>query len=127
MSAKKSRFGCLAILLVGLFVGGCSFSSKSFELSYHLPSDPGNLDPQIATTDSAYTILSNCLEGLLTKGAGGKILPATAESYTVSADGALYTFILKANAKWSNGDNVTADDFVFAFRRLFDKMCIRDR
>lgn len=121
MNAKRNRFICLAVLAVWLLLSGCSFSSGKIELTYHLPFDPQSLDPQIAATDSAYMILSNCLEGLLTKGPGGTILPASAESYTVSADGTLYTFTIKANAKWSNGETLTADDFVFAFRRLFDK------
>jgi oligopeptide transport system substrate-binding protein len=48
------------------------------------------------------------------------VAPGVAESWTISADGLTYTFKLRANAKWSNGDPVTASDFVFSFRRIED-------
>ena len=47
-------------------------------------------------------------------------MPGAAESWTVSPDGKVYTFKLRAGATWSNGDPVTADDFVYSFRRLVD-------
>ena len=47
-------------------------------------------------------------------------MPGAAESWTVSADGKVYTFKLRADGKWSDGSPVTADDFVFSWRRLVD-------
>ena len=57
-------------------------------------------------------ILGNLVEGLMQVDSDGRIIPAIAESCEVSGDGKTYTFHLR-DAKWSNGANVTADDFVF--------------
>ena len=46
------------------------------------------------------------------------LIPGAAESWTVSDDGTVYTFKIRADAVWSNGDPVTAEDFVYSFRRL---------
>ena len=59
-------------------------------------------------------------EGLVTEAANGELSPGVAESWTVSDDGLVYTFKLRQNAKWSNGDPVTANDFVFAYQRIQD-------
>ena len=59
-------------------------------------------------------------EGLVNVGLGGGLVPGAAESWTVSADGKVYTFALRRNARWSNGDPVTAEDFVFGMRRGAD-------
>ena len=52
--------------------------------------------------------------------ARGDLIPGAAESWTVSDDGTVYTFKLRAGAVWSNGDPVTAEDFVYALGRLED-------
>ena len=52
--------------------------------------------------------------------ADGSVIPAVAERWDISPDGRSYTFYLRPDAKWSNGDPVTADDFVFALRRIMD-------
>ena len=52
--------------------------------------------------------------------AKANVIPGAAESYTVSDDKKVYTFKLRADGKWSDGTPVTADDFVFAWRRLLD-------
>ena len=52
--------------------------------------------------------------------AKAELIPGAAESWTISDDGKVYTFKLRAGATWSNGDPVTADDFVYSFRRLLD-------
>ncbi len=80
--------------------------------------DPGSLDPHKATTLIESNILDELFEGLLARDAQGALVPGVAESWSVDADGAVFVFKLRADAKWSNGDPVTADDFVFALRRL---------
>lgn len=59
-------------------------------------------------------------EGLTIYDAAGKIVPGTAESWTLSDDGTVYTFKLRADAKWSDGTPVTAGDFVFSYQRVED-------
>lgn len=80
--------------------------------------DPDTLDPHLATTVSAGNILFNLFEGLTRLHPETlAVEPAMAERWEVSPDGLTYTFHLRG-AMWSNGDPVTADDFVFAWRRM---------
>lgn len=80
--------------------------------------DPATLDPSLATGFGEFKILSGLFEGLVC--ADTKTLepkPATAKSWEISDGGKKYTFRLDENAKWSDGSKVTANDFVFAWRR----------
>ena len=61
------------------------------------------------------------MEGLYRLDKDNKPIPAAAESSTKSEDGKKYTFKLRKDAKWSNGEPVTAKDFVYAWQRLLDK------
>ena len=83
------------------------------------PGEPETLDPQKTQTVVEADIVYDLFEGLLTYDAEGKLVPGVALSWTVSADGLTYDFDLREE-NWSNGDPVTADDFVFSFRRLLD-------
>src|SRR5690606_31940842 len=59
-------------------------------------------------------------EGLVAEAPNGDLIPGVAESWEISEDGKTYTFHLRANARWSNGDPVTAGDFVYGMRRSVD-------
>lgn len=82
--------------------------------------DPATLDHHRTQTVSEGRILKDLYEGLVTQDAKGEAVPGVAESWTVSDDGLTYTFTLREDAKWSNGDPVTAGDFSFAFHRIMD-------
>jgi len=82
--------------------------------------DPGSLDPHKATTVVEGNILAELYEGLVFHDAKGLVQPGVAKSWTVSDDKTIYRFTLRDDAKWSNGEPVTADDFVYAYRRLMD-------
>lgn len=82
--------------------------------------EPTGLDPQQANDGNDWQILQELFEGLVTPGPDGKTGPGMAESWTVSADGLTYTFKLRPNLKWSDGDALTAEDLVYSFRRLHD-------
>jgi oligopeptide transport system substrate-binding protein len=82
--------------------------------------EPDSLDPQLARSVSAATILRDVYEGLATLDRDGVPGPGVAERWQVSADGRVYTFHLRATARWSNGEPVLAPDFVAAWRRLVD-------
>ena len=71
-------------------------------------------------------ILGNTMEGLYRLDKENKPIPAAAESSTKSEDGKKYTFKLRKDAKWSNGDPVTAKDFVFAWQRLLDPKTVAE-
>lgn len=114
MGKIKKIFALLLILSLLIPVTGCSKPEDAY-IYFELPSPPLTLDPQIASGDSELLIIKNIHEGLLRKDADGKIVCGIAESYEKS--GLTYTFKLRKNAKWSNGENITAHDFVFALRR----------
>ena len=76
------------------------------------------LDPQ-RVSDGAPIAGQNLLEGMVTPDAAGTgVEPATADTWTVSHDGTVYTFHIRSDAKWSNGTPVTAQDFEWTYKRL---------
>ncbi len=82
--------------------------------------DPESLDPHKTSTVYEANILRDLFLGLTTEDAKAETIPGAAESWTVSADGKVYTFKLRAGAMWSDGSPVTANDFVFAWQRVVD-------
>jgi ABC-type oligopeptide transport system substrate-binding subunit len=80
--------------------------------------EPDSLDPHLARADSAANVLRDLYEGLTVLDAKGEPAPGVAERWDVAADGLTYTFHLRADARWSNGEPVTAQDFVASWRRL---------
>jgi oligopeptide transport system substrate-binding protein len=95
-------------------------ATASAEVVYHRgnTADPETLDQHKTSTTYEAHILRDLYEGLLSYSADGKAIPGAAESWTVSDDGMVYTFKLRDNGKWSNGDPVTASDFVYSLRRI---------
>src|SRR5262245_63467215 len=81
-------------------------------------SDPETLDPHKTSTVAEANLLRDLYEGLVIHNMKAEVAPGVAESWTTSTDGLTYTFRLRADARWSNGDGVTAWDFVFSLRRL---------
>jgi oligopeptide transport system substrate-binding protein len=82
-------------------------------------SEPKTLDPNLTDTDPEGKIEEALLEGLIISDPkdGSKQIPGVAESWEHNDDSSVWTFHLRTNAKWSNGDPVTADDFVFSAKR----------
>jgi oligopeptide transport system substrate-binding protein len=81
--------------------------------------EPVDLDPQIINVVQDFNIVQQLFEGLAQYDARtAEPVPAVAERWDVSADNLTWTFHLRANARWSNGDPVTAADFVYAYRRI---------
>ncbi|MBT8106845.1 MAG: peptide ABC transporter substrate-binding protein [Gammaproteobacteria bacterium] len=85
-----------------------------------LPADPESVDPQKARSTQAGDILRDIGEGLLGYSPTGELVPGAAESWSISDDGLTYSFVIRDDARWSNGDPLTAGDFVFSLRRLVD-------
>jgi len=82
--------------------------------------EPTSFDPPIGFDSASWNSLNNLMEGLTRLGKDHQPEAATAEKWDVSEDGKTYTFHIRKDAKWSNGDDVTANDFVFAWKRLLD-------
>lgn len=81
--------------------------------------EPGDLDPQLASTLSDQIIVNTLFEGLtLLDERSTNPLPAAAESWSVSGEGRVWTFRLRDGLKWSNGESLTAADFVASWRRV---------
>ena len=83
------------------------------------PGEPETLDPQKTQTVVEADIVDDLFEGLLSFDSEGRLVPGVALTWSLSADGLTYDFALREE-NWSNGDPVTAGDFVFALRRLLD-------
>ena len=82
-------------------------------------SEPETLDPSLIESVGAANLIRDLFEGLTASNAQGKIVPGVAEKWR-QVDALTWTFQLRPQAKWQNGDPVTAQDFVYSFRRLVD-------
>ena len=79
--------------------------------------EPQTLDPHLAEGMASAHILRDLFEGLTSEAPNGRIIPGAAIRWNISRDGKTYTFYLRRDALWSNGDPVTAEDFVYGLRR----------
>jgi oligopeptide transport system substrate-binding protein len=86
-------------------------------LKINLTAEPPTLDPAQAKDSQTNTVLKFLYEGLVRIGADGKEAPGVAKDWTISEDGLKYVFNLNPDAKWSNGDAITAEDFVRSWER----------
>ena len=86
-------------------------------LRLQLSSEPDYLDPALNSSVDGACLAANSFSGLYTYDASGKPVPACAASYTTSEDGLTYTVTLKEGLKWSDGSDLTAADFVYAWKR----------
>jgi len=114
------------LVLLALTLGACAkretkIVSGTRDQVLHLGnlSEPNDLDPQIADSQQTFNVIQAFFEGLTQYDAKTcEPVPAVATRWEVSADNLTWTFHLRPEAKWSNGDPVTAHDFVFAYRRM---------
>jgi len=108
-----------------LLFGGCSRSAEEVAAKGAIlvrggGPEPDSLDPQKARGFEAQSILRDLCEGLTTLDKKGRVAPGVARSWHASLDGLRYTFDLRNDARWSNGDRVVGADFVAALQRLVD-------
>ena len=82
--------------------------------------EPQSLDPHKGEGIPGSNIKRHLFEGLVNVAPDGENIPGAAESWDISQDGLTYTFTLRQDARWSNGDPVIADDFVYSLRRSLD-------
>jgi oligopeptide transport system substrate-binding protein len=115
------RVALRATLVTLVILAGCSHSQHpASTLLRGVGPDPDSLDPQRARSAESQTILRDLCEGLTALDKTAAAAPGVASTWTVSPDGKTYTFKLRPEARWSNGDQVVAGDFVAALRRLVD-------
>jgi oligopeptide transport system substrate-binding protein len=118
---------CHVICLLALILhAGCGrretrveFGNREQILFKGNGTEPAELDPQIVTGVTEHHTIMALLEGLVTEDPVDlHPVPGVAERWDISADGRVYTFHLRKDAKWSNGDPVTAQDFLESYKRI---------
>ncbi|MFC7319878.1 peptide ABC transporter substrate-binding protein [Halobacillus campisalis] len=97
--------------------GDGSDSSAEQEITVTAKSEISSMDPSLITDTVGFQWAGETLEGLYRLDEEGNLSPGIAEDSSVSEDGMTWTFNLREDAEWSNGDPVTADDFVYAWQR----------
>lgn len=143
---KLSKFSLLLALglLLSIFMVACSSGDDGGSTSSDSGSDSGDKSGEAASEDveqvlnlrekavipdmdlststdaTAAVYIGNSKESLFRKNADGEWSPGIAKEYEMSEDGLTYTFHLREDAKWSNGDPVTAHDFVYSWRRALN-------
>jgi ABC-type oligopeptide transport system substrate-binding subunit len=120
----------LTIVLVPVLLGALVFGGLATApatgapapqvLRINIEGEPASLDPAKIDNRLAGTIAKQLFEGLTRLDKDGNVIPGVAERWQVSPDGKTYTFTLRRNARWSNGDPVTAQDFVYSYRRALN-------
>jgi oligopeptide transport system substrate-binding protein len=108
-------------LLLFLYAGiVCTMANAAQTLRLGNGAEPETLDPHKAESVTAANILRDLYEGLTLQSPSGEVVPGAADRWSISSDGLVYTFHLRDNARWSNGEAVTADDFIAGLRRSAD-------
>lgn len=122
---RKTKAAAALVTASALVLGSMSMGTAVFaeaggaDLNIMLETPVESLDPQQATDGTSFEVIADYTDGLMQMDADGKAVEALAESYEISEDGLTYTFHLR-DASWSNGDPVTANDFVYAWQRAVD-------
>jgi oligopeptide transport system substrate-binding protein len=134
---KKSKWSLLLtlVLMLSMFLAACSGGDKKPEsgksgegTSKETPKEPQvlnlldgeeipSMDSSLATDAVSFEVLNNVMEGLYRLDENNQPTEGVAESHTVNDDGTVYKFKLNPNAKWSDGSKVTANDFVYSWRK----------
>ncbi len=96
-------------------------STVDQSIKYNINSELLSIDPALNGEGHGATVISNTFEGLLRYDEKNKLVAGVAERWERSSDGLNYTFSLRKNAKWSDGEPVTAMDFVYAWRRALNQ------
>lgn len=127
MKSNKLRKICSVALTLALgmsIFSGCGNKESATtgrNLIFNLGEDPETIDPTLNTSSGAGTIIENAFEGLMRLDENEKAIPGVAESFEKSDDGLVYTFKLRKDAKWSDGEDVTAKDFEYSWIRAITK------
>lgn len=121
----------VAGLLCSTFITGAALAAGTHPVTgepladdqtfvYRVLDEHSSVDPQVVEDVSGAEIVRDLFEGLMNQDENGNLVPGVATGYTTNETKDVYTFTLRENAKWSNGDPVTAHDFVYAWKRAVD-------
>lgn len=109
-----------AALPASVYAGEDAALPQGGEINIATVSCAGSLDPAGVAIDMWTEYAKLCTDGLISYDSDGSVIYETAEKYDVSDDGLVYTFHLREDAKWSDGSDVTADDFINTIHRALD-------
>ncbi|MBQ6847998.1 MAG: hypothetical protein IJO62_03685 [Clostridia bacterium] len=115
------KYRILTLILITVLLlstVGCSSKTDDAYIYFELPSTPVTLDPQTASSDAELLIVRNIYEGLMRKNDKGEVVTGAAEEY--QKNDLSYIFTLREDIFWSNGEKLTAKDFVFGLIRAVD-------
>jgi peptide/nickel transport system substrate-binding protein len=107
-------------LVIGIALGAAALSARAQVLEIATDQSPVGLDPHVATAFSTTMVLSTIYEGLTAIDADLHVVPALAESWTVSPDGLTYTFRLRPSATFHDGKKLDPSDVVASVARVRD-------
>lgn len=110
----------MLLLSAALLCAACGHAGKRADLVFLNGAEPETLDPALITGQPEERVVMGLFEGLLAFDAAGNTVPGVAESWDISPDKRVYTFHLRHDARWSNGDAITAQDFVDSWRRAVE-------
>lgn len=124
MRIKKVFCGS-QIIWLGLILGACSHSESTLQhpldtLRIDVGSEAPTLDPALSEDAAAGRIINDLFAGLVDFDQQNNPIPGMAESWNISANGKTYTFHLRDNLKFSDGSRITANDFIYTYRRVVD-------
>jgi len=121
---KVIRFSLVSTLLLSSFLAGCGKEKTTTKpkeekkvLQLTETGEIPSLNSLKVTDAVSFNVLNNVMEGLVRLSKNDEVIPGIAQKHEISKDGKTYTFHLR-DAKWSNGDPVTAHDFVYAWKQL---------
>ena len=129
---SKNNFIFIVLIICGLVLfkifNGNNKEKKNNEDCYieNINTDVPTFDPHKITDNVSWRVAMDIYEGLVGYNQKGEIIMLGAENYNISDDGKIYTFFLRKNAKWSTGDPVTADDYVYSFQKALTPETLGD-
>ena len=104
-------------LLFVVAATGCNRATERADLVFINGAEIESIDPALSTAQATGRVLYALYEGLTAFDSAARPQPGVAERWGISPDGLVYTFHLRKNAQWSNGDPVTSADFIYSWRR----------
>lgn len=122
MHLSRGVAALAGVASIALVLSGCGQNSGQQKKTITTSADTEltTVDPSKTTAVGTFNVLNNVDEGLVRLGKDSKVEPGIATDWTVSKDGKTYTYNLRKGAKWSNGDPVTAQNFVYSWQRTLN-------
>lgn len=117
---KKIVIMILSISMMLLFIACGGKKNEEGAIYINVGPEPKTIDPALNSTVDGSIYIQHAFEGLATRDKDNKIVPGVAESWDISEDGLTYTFHIRDNAKWADGEKITAEDFVYSWQRAVD-------